>query len=273
MANSFWRKVGHFLGFPFAYMHNSIGLSRINRKAERYINNPEDFEKVRRYDDSYKLAKGLLYLLNVDVQVRGVEHLLKKPMFIVPNHKSNLDPIVMGVILYELKGFPYFNFVAKKELLEDKYSKGILKMLDSILIDRDNLRDVVKVINTEIERLKENTVVCFLEGTRVHGDQIGEIKAAGLEPAYKSLAPIIPTVIYGTDGALDENDKHKTKYKRVIVEFLEPVKHTSYGKESKEYFSEKLHKRLQDGYDKIKAEFVQEDKTNKAKEEKDGRNK
>ncbi len=271
MSNSIFRKIGHVLGFPFAYLHNSIRLSKINRKAVKYLANPDDFDKMRRYDDCYRLAKGLLYLLNVDIQVRGVEHLLKKPMFIVPNHKSNLDPIVMGVILYELKGFPYFNMVAKKELIEDKYSKGILQLLDSILIDRSNLRDAVRVVNEETERLKENTVVCFLEGTRISGDQIGEIKSAGLEPAYRSLVPIIPTVIYGTDGVLDENDKHKTKYKRVVVEFLEPVKHTTYKNESKEYFGEKLHKKLQDGYDKLKKEFEEEPK--KEKEDKDGRNK
>ncbi len=270
MTNSISRKIGHFLGFPFAYIHNSIRLSRINRKAVKYAANPEDFEKVRRYDDSYRLAKGLLYLLNVDVQVRGVEHLIKRPMFIIPNHKSNLDPIVMGVILYELKGFPYFNMVAKKELLDDKYSKGILQLLDSILIDRSNLRDVVRVVNEETERLKENTVVCFLEGTRVLGDKIGEIKSAGLEPAYRSLVPIVPTVIYGTDGALEKDDKHKTRYKKVIVEFLDPIKHTSYINESKEYFGEKLHKKLQDGYDKLKKEFEEEPKL---KENKDGRSK
>lgn len=254
MKNNFFRMMGHALALPFAFPYYSFKCNRINKRAIKYRNNPEDFEKVKRYQDCYSVCKGALFVLNCDIEVRGAEHLVKRPMFFVPNHKSNIDPLILIVKLWELKGFPYYNMVAKKEVMQDRWGKGVLELLDSILIDRDNLRDIVRVVKEETERLRENSVVCFLEGTRIRGDKIGELKAAGLEPAYKALVPIVPVVIYGTDGCLWEDDKHKGKYKKIIVEFLEPIKHTSYGKESKEYFAEKIHKKMQECYDKLKAE-------------------
>ena len=255
MKNNIFRKIGHSIALPFVALSILIKVKSSKSKANRYELNPEDFDKIPRYDVVYKLCKKALFFFNVDLEVRGLKNLIQRPMFIVPNHKSNLDPIIMIKILYELKGYPFFNFVAKKECLDDKWISGCVRLIDSIFIDRNNLRDAIRVINDEIKLLKENTVCCFLEGSRIEGDEIGEFKSAGLEPAYKTLVPIVPVVIYGTDKALSDNDEHKLKYKKVVVEFLEPIKHNQYINESKEYFAEKLHSKISKKYNEIKDEL------------------
>ncbi len=254
MKNNFFRWLGHMISLPIITPIVMIKRNQINRKAERYLSAPEDYDKLRRYEEAYSVCKKALFVLNTDIEIRGAEHLVKRPMFFVPNHKSNLDPLLLIVKLWEMKGFPYFNIVAKKELIENKWAKGVAQFIDSIFIDRENLRDAVRVVNEETERLRENSVVCFPEGTRVSGDEFAPFKPAALEPAYRTLAPIVPVVIYGTDGCLVEGEKKRLRYKKIIIEFMDPIKHTSYGKESKEYFTEKLQKRMQEQYNKLKKE-------------------
>lgn len=254
--NNFFRTLGHSISLPFVAMSLSSKYKSANKKAERYLNNEEEYSKEFRYNKVYKAVKKTMFIYNVDLEVRGLNNLMKRPMFIVPNHKSNMDPILLTKILYELKGYPYFNFVAKKELLDDKYASGLSKMLDTIYIDRNNPRDIIKTINSEIEALKENSVICFLEGTRINKkDELGEFKGAGLEPAYKTFAPIVPVAICGTYGVMIDNDKNRFKYKKIIVEFLEPIKQNKYLSVSQEYMAEQIKKRIEDAYKKLSEEI------------------
>lgn len=254
--NNFFRNFGHYISIPFVGLSLFINYKSANRKADRYLANDEEYSKEFRYNKVYKAIKRVLFLYNIDLEIRGLSNLMKRPMFIVPNHKSNMDPILLTRILYELKGFPYFNFVAKKELLEDKYASGLSKMINTIYIDRNNPRDIIKVINSEIETLKDNSVVCFLEGTRINRkDELGEFKGAGLEPAYKTFAPIVPVVICGTYGVMTKNDKNRFKYKKVIVEFLEPIKQNKYLNLSQDYMAEQIKNRIEDTYKKLSIEI------------------
>ncbi len=256
MKNNFFRTLGHYISLPFVALALSSNYKSANKKVDRYLANEEEFSREFRFNKVYKAVKKTLFIYNVDLEVRGLSNLMKRPMFLVPNHKSNMDPILLIKILYELKGFPYFNFVAKKELLDDKYASGLSKMIDTIYIDRTNPREIIKVINSEIEALKENSVICFLEGTRINKkDELGEFKGAGLEPVYKTFAPIVPVVICGTYGAMIENDKNKFKYKKIIVEFLEPIKQNKYLNVGHDYLAEQIKNKIKDTYKKLSEEI------------------
>lgn len=259
--NNFFRTLGHSISLPFVAMTLSSKYKSANRKADRYLNNEEEYTKEFRYNKVYKAVKDTLFLYNVDLEVRGLNNLMKRPMFIVPNHKSNMDPILLAKILYELKGYPYFNFVAKSELLDDKYASGLSKMINTIYIDRNNPRDIIKVINAEIEALKENSVICFLEGTRINKkDELGEFKGAGLEPAYKTFSPIVPVVICGTYGVMTDEEKDRFKYKKIIVEFLEPIKQNKYLSVSQDYMAEQIRNKIQEVYTKLSKEIGLDEK-------------
>jgi 1-acyl-sn-glycerol-3-phosphate acyltransferase len=176
-----------------------------------------------------KTAKRVLYLKRVQVEAIDSERLLKSPMLIIANHKSNCDSIAIFKILYTFRTTKcenfQFLFVAKQELTKRRLIYKVLNLADVVYIDRSNLRQQLNVYNHELKAVKEEkkSVLIFIEGTRVPGDAFGEFHTGVLRLAYDAMIPIVPAVIYGSSGLMDSNKTNINHDRKVIIKFLKPL--------------------------------------------------
>jgi len=139
--------------------------------------------------------------------VVGIENIPKEGGAIVAaNHLSYLDPPVLGVAL---KRRP--NFIAKEGLFRIPLFGAFIRLY-CFPVHRD--RPQPSTIKEVFSRLKEGeVVVVFPEGGRSADGRLQDAKRGIGMIAAISKAPVIPTLIEGTDRALPMGAK-----------FLRPVK-------------------------------------------------
>ncbi|MGL4647203.1 MAG: lysophospholipid acyltransferase family protein [Mycoplasmoidaceae bacterium] len=246
------RNIGHAFAFPFVLTVLWFNIKSANKKAKDYEINPEFYPIEERYQRVYKMVKKAFFFLNVRVIFSGLENVPKKPVLFVPNHKSNIDPLIFIKILQENPGAPYFNFVSKKEIAENPFAKGGSVLIDSLVLDRGNPREIIKVLTKEEELIKKHSIVSFLEGTRIESDTIGEFKGAGLAPAINTLTTIVPVAIYGTIGVLKPKEDKRFKYKEFHVRFLKPIKNSEYIGKDRDLLAKNIQNIIEKEYNLIK---------------------
>jgi 1-acyl-sn-glycerol-3-phosphate acyltransferase len=214
-----------------------------------------------RYKYVHKLFKKALFVVHVRTKEQGLKDLPHKPMLFVCNHKSQIDSIVLLKLMYEAPNLTFYSFIAKSELARRKIVSRVMDLVDTIYIDRNNLRQTYEVYETQKQAINEgHSIVVFIEGTRVYEDKFGEFKSAALKVAYKCLVPIVPVVIYGTSGLIDSNKSNIDRRKRVYVKVLPIIKPNEFMTTHENYIAEKLQLSMQSTYDQIKANVMQNKK-------------
>ena len=125
---------------------------------------------------------GLVRALGLEVDVIGTPP--SKPFFMVANHLSYLDILVLGARLGP-------TFISKHELASWPVVGHLARVTGVIFVNRDRKRDAVRVLN-EIDTAVEHGagVVLFPEGTSHKGDRIYPLKTALLEWAAKKRYPV-----------------------------------------------------------------------------------
>jgi 1-acyl-sn-glycerol-3-phosphate acyltransferase len=127
-------------------------------------------------------ARGLLRVLGVEVEQSGARP--DKPFFLVANHLSYIDILVLGADLGAV-------FISKQELGGWPLLGHIAKMTGTLFVDRGRRRDALRVLE-EIDRVIAGGagVVLFPEGTSSKGDRIYPLKPALLEWAAQRVFPV-----------------------------------------------------------------------------------
>src|SRR5579884_2262257 len=109
-------------------------------------------------------ARTLAWMLGVDVQVHGREHLASGgPFVFTPNHQSHLD---------------------------------ILVLLGMVPIDREHPERAIEALRREAQR--DHSLVIFPEGTRSRDGRLGEFKKGAFVTAIELGLPVVPVVCRGT---------------------------------------------------------------------------
>ncbi|MFP4485595.1 MAG: lysophospholipid acyltransferase family protein [Campylobacterales bacterium] len=135
---------------------------------------------------------------------------------LVINHQSDLDIIFLE---YILDANPCW--VAKKELGDIPFFGLALKLPKMILIDRKNKKEIIRMIRTTKERIKEGRVICiFPEGTRGDGKKLLPFKEGVKAIISTANAKIQPVIIKGSREVFDPKN-FKINKKKFSVEFLE----------------------------------------------------
>lgn len=192
----------------------------------RYSRKPEKYPLEKRYKRVRGIVLQFLRILKVDVKTLNKPDLSgDKKYYLVGNHISFLDP----VILIALNETP-ISFVSKIEVLKFPFVGRVLKIIDGVFIERDNLKQEIRVMQTMKKSLSENKInwVIFPEGTRNKGYEspLNEFKAGSFKIPSQLDTPILPIAIWGTQVVL--NKKIKWKRYPVYVHFLpviQPLKH------------------------------------------------
>lgn len=121
---------------------------------------------------------------------------IKGATIVAANHRSFLDPFVIGACLPWSKPM---NYVAKVELFEKRWQGFFLCRLGAFPIRRGEADDLA--IETAEQVLARGGSICiFPEGTRIRKGSLGRPKRGVGRLALRSGAPVIPVAVSGSEN-------------------------------------------------------------------------
>ena len=159
----------------------------------------------------------------ITIDAYGVENIPEQDGFMFfPNHQGLYD--VLAIV--EACTHP-FSVVAKKEVENVPFLKQVFKIMKAFMIDREDVRQSMKVIQSVSEDVKNGkSFLIFPEGTRSrNGNEIGEFKGGSFKSATKAKCPIVPVAIIDSYKAFDTKSIEKVT---VQVHYLEPLYYDDY---------------------------------------------
>ena len=162
-------------------------------------------------------AKTVLFMCGAKVTVHGKEKIPKAgKVCFIGNHQGDVDFLLMLAYLPEVAGF-----ITKKEALLAPVINVWILVINSVFIDRKNIKKAVESINRGVKILsKGNAMIIFPEGTRSRGPVMGPFRNGSFKLATKADAIIVPFTINGTWKVWEEK-------KRIVPASLKLVFHDS----------------------------------------------
>jgi 1-acyl-sn-glycerol-3-phosphate acyltransferase len=126
----------------------------------------------------------------------GREHIPKEgPVILAANHRSFLDPWVVGICLRR----PIY-FVGKKELFDKRWQAWLLRSLGAFPIRRGE-SDEESMATSRALLERGEALVIFPEGTRIRSGGLGNPKRGVGRLALETGAPVVPVAVSGTNRA------------------------------------------------------------------------
>jgi 1-acyl-sn-glycerol-3-phosphate acyltransferase len=167
-------------------------------------------ERFRRYHD-YARRRGVNWLIYLVARVilqpafliwfrlsrTGREHFrgIKGGLIVASNHRSFLDPFVIGATLPWRRPMQY---VAKVELFERRWQGWILSRVGAFPIRRGQ-SDEIAMETAGIVLDRGGTVCIFPEGTRIRSGSLGTPRRGVGRLALETGAAVVPVAAHGTE--------------------------------------------------------------------------
>jgi glycerol-3-phosphate dehydrogenase (NAD(P)+) len=187
-------------------MSNSDVTRRSAPPRSDEVISDERFHRYHRYARErgtnpflYLLARVILqpaFLIWFRLQRRGREHAgIKGGLIVAANHRSFLDPFVIGTMLPWRRRA---QFVAKVELFESRWQAWILNRLGAFPIRRGQSDEMaMETASTIVER--GGTVLIFPEGTRIRSGSLGRPKRGVGRLALETGGAVLPVTVHGSE--------------------------------------------------------------------------
>ncbi len=179
-----------------------------------YSINPTKRILELRFHKVQKIILKILKAFNVELHAEDLDEFYKnrndnENYLFVCNHISDMDPL----IFIALAKRP-ITFVAKIESKKFPLIGRAVKILEGEFMDRDDLKQSLKVMSRVQEKLAEDRkldVMIFPEGTRNKGDVFKTLdyKHGTFRPAYKINRNVIAFAIGGDNKILSVKDNSK----------------------------------------------------------------
>ena len=179
------------------------------------------------HEEAYACVKKVTIAANragkVKIESYGLENIPKENGFVFfPNHQGLYD------VLAVLESCPVpFAFVIKKEARNVILLKQVVDALGSISIDREDIRQSMKVIQQVAEEVKGGkNFLIFAEGTRSkEGNKPQEFKGGSFKSAMKAKCPIVPCALIDAFRPFDEKSIQPVTVKII---YLPPMYYEEY---------------------------------------------
>lgn len=215
-----------------------ISLSRI--KIYFIKKKSEQQASIYAHKKGQQIARHILKITKTKTEVSGIENLPQGPCVFVPNHQAIFDAFILGAFIDKP-----FGFIAKKEIKKIPLVYGILKVFNTVFIDRKSPKDSVRAINQGVEILKQgHCMVIFPEGTRSLSSEMNNFKKGSMKLALKAKVPIVPITLDGTYRVL-ENGEHVTGNTIKMV-IHKPIYTDNLSREEQNELAEKIEKIVRD---------------------------
>lgn len=221
--------LANFIKFPYYYIKMCI------------MAGSDKYTEEQRYAHLRKVCFSANKGGRVDVECHGVENIPEENGYILfPNHQGMYD--VLTLISTHEKPL---SVVMKKELENIPMLKQVFRMMRAYAIDREDIRQSMKVINAvSKETMEGRNFVIFAEGTRSkNGNTLGEFKGGSFKSAYKAKCPIVPVALVDCFKPFDISS-----IKRVAVKiiYLPAIPYEEYKDMKTTEIAELVQKKIQD---------------------------
>ena len=165
----------------------------------------------------------------------------------VGNHQSLLDiPLLTGYLK------KHTSFIAKKELNKIPILIIGIRNMNSIFIDRGNVRQSLRAINEGAKNIKQGySYIIFPEGTRSTNGEMLPFKSGALKLATKSKAPIIPITLVGVNQIMPKGTLKVNKVNIKVI-ISEPIYIDKENSKDTKALSDKVEGIIRNNYVKYK---------------------
>lgn len=196
----------------------SFWLIRINQLC-----NIQKYDVETRYGFLRKIVPIIVKRGRIKIYATGLENLPKENGYIMfPNHQGLFDALAF----IQTHERPLVT-VMKKEVKNLIVIRRVITMLQAEIIDREDIRQSLQVINNMTNRVKngENFLI-FAEGTRSkQGNTLLEFKGGSFKSAINAKCPIVPVALIDSYKAFDTGSIKKLT---VQIHYLKPLYYEDY---------------------------------------------
>ena len=192
-------------------------------KLCKYAKHTDEYSYEEKYKHIRYILKHVCKSGNIDLQVTGLENIPEKDGFLMCGNHQGIFDIVAIVDSFERP----LAAVLKKELNEIPFLKQIVQCTHSYPMDREDVRQSMKVIQSVTKELQDGrNMIIFPEGTRSkEGNHMGEFHAGTFKCVTKSKVPIIPFALIDSYKVLDQDGCGPLT---VQLHYLEPIYYEEY---------------------------------------------
>lgn len=192
-------------------------------KLCKYAKHTDDYSYEEKYRHIRYILKHVCKSGNINLHVTGLENIPEQDGFLMCGNHQGIFDIVAIVDSFERP----LAAVLKKELAEIPFLKQVIQCTKSFPMDRDDVRQSMKVIQSTAKELKDGrNMIIFPEGTRSKmGNQMGEFHAGSFKCATMAKAPIVPFAFIDSFKVLDQDGCDPLK---VQLHYLQPIFYEEY---------------------------------------------
>ncbi len=190
-----------------------LGVEYLIGKRNKY---KEDMSSLRIVQWGFRCV---YKICGLKITILGLENVPKdRPVLYVANHNSYFDIIISYSLCENLTGY-----IAKSSIEKVPSLNMWMRRLYCLFIDRDDLRQSMKVIQQAIDYINRGiSITLFPEGTRGDSEEMLPFKSASFRIAEKTGCPIIPLAISNTRHILGDHWPAVTPT-HVILQYGDPI--------------------------------------------------
>lgn len=143
------------------------------------------------------------------------------PFILAPNHYSEIDPIVMGVVVWKLRRTP--RFLAKSSLFRVPLLSWLLRFTGQIPVERDSSSALGEPLKAA-QRLAERGqgVIVYPEGTLTHDPDLWPMqgKSGAVRMALEQGIALYPAAHWGTHNWMGHYAKKIRVFPRTTIDVV-----------------------------------------------------
>ncbi len=136
-----------------------------------------------------RISRWILRWLGLHVKMTGLENLPKGPCFIVSNHLTDLDTLILSVLRPA-------SFITSIEVRDSFFQGQIARMAGSVFVERRNKFGLLKEMEETTALLRHGfSTILFAEATSSNGEGILPFRTAFFQAAIRARSILVPVCL------------------------------------------------------------------------------